>query len=73
MLHGMAEHGENIAATSAIACHLQKNPVGNGWRNNFNICQGFKPQRLFALAYKRQRRHSVFTNGSMAYKDNIKI
>jgi hypothetical protein len=55
MLHGMAEHGENIAAISAIAFRPQENLVGNGLRNSFNIRQGFKPQRLFALANKRQR------------------
>jgi hypothetical protein len=55
MLHGMAEHGENIAATSAIACHLQKNPVGNGWRNNFNIRQRVQTPKVFTLANKRQR------------------
>jgi hypothetical protein len=63
MLHGMAEHGENIVATSAMACHLQKNPVGSGWKNSFNIRQGFKPQRLSRLPI----------NGSAAYKEHIKI
>jgi hypothetical protein len=37
-----------------------------------NRAKGSIP-KAFAFANKRQRRHSVFTNGSLAYKDNIKI